>query len=958
METNTTHLFNGAFVDALYEDFLQDPTQVDADWRAYFEQLQIPEKPNGTAQNGATLHHNAINDIPHRPIQARFLAHGRRSHHAGQHRQALADQHSEQVKNQNAVLRLINYYRYLGHQMADLDPLQLHDKPNVADLALSTHGLAHSDMNTVFNTGTLFTFPTHKASLHEIYQALQNIYCHHIGVEYMHITDTAQKRWLQKRLETDLAHADPSKRFGVQHKLDILDRLAAAEGMEYYLDKHYPGQKRFSLEGGESLIPLLDTILQSASKYQVKETVLGMAHRGRLNVLVNVMGKSPKELFSEFEGKVDISNNQITGDVKYHKGYSSDLITNNGQRMHLVLAFNPSHLEIINPVVEGSVRARQDKLGDDQRKQVLPLLIHGDAAFSGQGVVMETLNLSDTHGYKTGGTLHIIINNQIGFTTSDPCDARSTFYCTDVVKMVEAPIFHVNGDDPEAVVYVTKLALDFRMAFSKDVVIDMVCYRRHGHNEADEPAATQPLMYKAIRQHTTVHTLYAEKLVAEGIISSQDAEAISQQYRADLAAQDKLVQYTLTASPHRSDWKIFAGQPWTAAAKTRLDANTLQSLGKALTQWPSDFQPHRIVEKLMHKRIDMLAGNQGLDWGMAETLAYASLLQAGYGIRLSGQDSERGTFAHRHSVLHDAETGFTYTPLAHIGDDQAPFRVFNSLLSEAAVLGFELGYSSSEPNILTIWEAQFGDFANGAQVVIDQFISSSEAKWQRLCGLVMLLPHGYDGQGPEHSSARIERYLQLCAQENIQVCIPSTPVQFFHLLRRQMLRNYRKPLIVFTPKSLLRDKRATSELTEFSQQDFQILVDDPQFTQLAQPPAQIDRILCCSGQVYYNLLEERAKRGLQDRIAIIRLEQLYPFPKAHLQDLIARYAHVKDWRWVQNEPHNQGAWRFLWIRLKRLLAVIDSQLDCVSRPSAASPAAGSLKLHQRQLQDLLDQAFQ
>ncbi len=929
-----TQLFNLAFIDNLYEDYLEDPMQVGEKWRAYFDSLKETE---------------VNEDTSHRPIQARFLAHAKQSG-----KPSAACQTPEQIKNQNAVLRLINYHRYRGHQAADLDPLNLRQRLPLQDLHLATHGLTPADMDTVFNTGSLFTFPKRKAKLKEIYRALRNVYCHHIGIEYMHITDTPRKRWIQKRVETDLAGQRTDHYLTTAQRLEILDRLAAAEGIEYYLDRHYPGQKRFSLEGGESLIPLLDTALQRAGKYGVQESVIGMAHRGRLNVLVNIMGQNPNDLFTEFEGGNPHPNAEITGDVKYHKGYSSDIVTNQGDPMHLVLAFNPSHLEIINPVVEGSVRARQERLGDAEHQKVLPVLIHGDAAFSGQGVVMETLNLSDTHGYNTGGTLHIIINNQIGFTTSDPCDARSTYYCTDIAKMVEAPIFHVNGDDPDAVVYATRLALDFRMTFHQDVVIDLICYRRHGHNEADEPGATQPFMYQAIKKHPSVHQIYAEQLIAAGVITSAEAESIAYRYRADLSARDKMIQHTVTASPHRTEWKDFVDKHWTLPAQTHLNPERLQTLGKALLEIPKGFQLHRVVKKIMQARADMLTGERYLDWGMAEALAYASLITEGYGVRLSGQDSERGTFAHRHAVLHDINNGLTYTPLHHVAPDQKPFRVYNSLLSEEAVLGFELGYSSSEPNILTLWEAQFGDFANGAQVVIDQFISSSEAKWQRLCGLVMLLPHGYDGQGPEHSSARIERYLQLCAQDNIQVCMPSTPAQFFHLLRRQMLRPYRKPLIVFTPKSLLRDQRSASPLAAFTEHDYQLLVDD----RYVKDPKTVHKVLLCSGQIYYKLRETQQQREQEQNVAIIRIEQFYPFPEEAIEQMIKRYQHVQRWYWVQNEPRNQGAWQFIAIKMQYLLMQIDCRLNYIGRPLAASPAAGSLRLHQQQLETLLDEAFE
>ncbi len=889
-------IYNATFIETIYESYLVNPMDVSAEWRSYFEQLE---------QKKPTVFKNPS------------------------------------LAKQSAVLQLIHAYRFRAHQRANIDPLNLYPAAYIEELYPEFYGFTQADMQTVFDVGSLYGLE--KASLSDIITRLESIYCGTIGAEYMHITDTKQKRWIQQRLEGSLAKAD----FSVEKKLHILKALSAAQGLEEFLHAKYIGQKRFSLEGGESLIPLLDEFIQDAGSLGVKEIVLGMAHRGRLNVLVNLLGKRTKDLFSEFEGKVD--SQQIgSGDVKYHLGYSSDIMTSGGL-VHLVMGFNPSHLEIINPVIEGSVRARQERRGDTERNMVLPLLIHGDAAFAGQGVIMETLNLSQTHGYGTGGTVHIIINNQIGFTTSEPFDSRSTLYCTDVAKMVQAPIFHVNADDPEAVLFITKLALDYRMKFNKDVVIDLICYRRQGHNEADNPFVTQPMMYKKIAQHPTTQSIYAQSLVEQGIIDVDEAGRLLKQYRADLKTKDIVSIEEHHDFKEAVNWKEYIGTDWTTKVDTRISLEQLQALMTKLTTIPDGFEVNYVVAKLIKARQQMGMGTVGIDWGGAETLAYASLLDDGYSIRLSGQDSARGTFAHRHAVLHDQNTGDTYIPLQNISDKQANFLVINSLLSEEAVLGFEYGYSSSTPEALVIWEAQFGDFVNNAQVVIDQFLSSSEAKWQRYCGLVLFLPHGYDGQGPEHSSARLERFLWLCAEDNIQVCIPTTPAQFFHLLRRQMLRKYRKPLIIMTPKSLLRHKLAVSQFHEFTEQGFQTVIDD-----IAEPK-EIKRLLFCSGKVYYDLLAARQQHQLK-HIGIIRLEQLYPFPEQAMATVLARYEHVTDRVWVQEEPRNQGAWEY--IRAHHLNLGHSHALTYVGRAASASPAVGYLQIHRQQLQQLIDEALE
>jgi 2-oxoglutarate dehydrogenase E1 component len=920
---------NAAFIEELYERFLADPNAVDASWREYFRGLQ---------QEGERA------DRPHGPVRERFRARalaGPRVVVAPGAPQTGAVDDGKQV----AVLQLINAYRFMGHRQARLDPLNQHERPQVPELDPAFHGLTDADLDREFNTGSL-AGPGH-ASLRRILEIVRATYCGPIGAEYMHIVETAQKRWIQQRLEPILGR--PA--FDVEQKRHILERLVAAGSLEEYLHTKYVGQKRFSLEGGESTIPLLDQIVEHGGAHGLKEIVVGMAHRGRLNVLVNIVGKHPAKLFEEFEGKSQAAR---LGDVKYHLGYSSDIATPGGT-VHLTLAFNPSHLEIINPVVEGSVRARQERRGDVERNQVLPLLIHGDAAFAGQGVVMETLQLSQTRGYSTGGTVHVIINNQIGFTTSDPLDSRSTLYCTDVAKMVQAPIFHVNGDDPEAVAMVARIALDFRMEFNKDVVIDLVCYRKHGHSEADEPAATQPVMYQQVRKHPGVRRLYADRLVAEGVIKAGEDQEMTQRY---VTALDNNV---VVSRPYANvndtrfliNFEPFRNTHWRDEVATALPADRVAALTERLTTLPEGFELHRAVRKVVDDRRRMGAGEAPIDWGYAETLAYAGLLTEGYPVRISGQDSGRGTFFHRHAVLHDSRTGDTYLPLQNIAPEQAGFLVINSTLSEEAVLGFEYGYASSEPNALVVWEAQFGDFANGAQVVIDQFIASCEEKWGRFCGLAMFLPHGFEGQGPEHSSARLERYLQLCAEDNMQVVYPTTPAQMFHLIRRQVLRPYRKPLVVMSPKSLLRHKMSVSTLEELTQGAFRTVIDEVD----ALDRKRVTRLLFCSGKVYFDLLEARRERGITDT-AIVRIEQLYPFPRDEIQALAATYPKVREVVWVQEEPRNQGAWSVMLSR-RHLGGCFPPEVPllCVARPYSASPAVGYYALHVRQQQELVEEAL-
>ncbi len=929
---------NAPFIEELYEDYLKNPSVVLPEWCNYFDELQ---KTTG----------KAAHDVPHGPILASFVRLVEDEISAGGRntvQDAAPTLTSE--RKQVSVLQIINAHRFLGVRQANLDPLKLQEKPYIQELDSSYYGLTDEDLDTVFDTGSLVG-PV-RASLQEILQVLRETYCGSIGIEYMYIADTEQKRWLQKRFEG--TRSRPS--YSAEYKRHILERLNAAEGLEKYLHTRYVGQKRFSGEGGESLTPLLDNLLQRAGQMGVQEVVIGMAHRGRLNVLVNTLGKMPADLFQEFEGKH--AQELTAGDVKYHQGFSSAMSTPDGGVMRLTLAFNPSHLEIAGPVVEGSVRARQHRLHDLQGKLVLPILLHGDAAYSGQGVVMETLNMSQTRGYGTGGTVHVVINNQIGFTTSDPRDTRSTLYCTDVSKMIEAPIFHVNADDPEAVVTVTEAALDFRMKFQKDVVIDMMCFRRLGHNEQDEPMVTQPQMYKVISRHPGTRKLYADRLRSDGVIRDGEAEEMVQSYRDDMDAgrnPNKTILYGYR--PQRAvDWAPFLKDSrWEQKVQTGLPIMELKNLTERLTEIPVDFKLHPRVEKIISDRRLMGEGKLQLDWGMAENLAYAALLHDGYPVRISGQDSGRGTFFHRHAVLHDQDRkGLDegiYIPLCHITKEQPDFVVIDSLLSEEAVLGFEYGYATAEPNELVVWEAQFGDFANGAQVVIDQFIASGEAKWGRLCSLVMMLPHGYEGQGPEHSSARLERYLQLCAEYNIQVCVPSTPAQMFHLLRRQMIRPLRKPLIIMSPKSMLRRKESVSSLEDLANGSFITVIPETQKID----PKKVRRIIACCGKIYYDLMAYRLEHEIVD-VAIIRIEQLYPFPHDDFQSEIERYDKATDILWCQEEPGNQGAWHRIQHYLSRHKRP-NQTLGYALRPSSASPAVGYLAKHNLQQSELMAAAF-
>ncbi len=847
---------------------------------------------------------------------------------------------------QAQVSKLIMAYRSLGHLRADVDPIGVMPRGSAEEIELERFDLSAQDLDTEFDIGDLAEGG--RMTLREILNFLQETYCGSIGYEIRYLHSLEKRTWLQRQVEIE----SRGPRYPDDLRIGILERLTAAEGLEKYLHTRYVGQKRFSLEGGDSLIPMLSDLIQQFGVNGVKEVVIGMAHRGRLNVLVNILGKAPSELFSEFDGEYETDcADTRTGDVKYHQGASSDIMTAGGN-VHIALSFNPSHLEIISPVVEGSVRARQERRKDTARKQVIPILIHGDAAFAGQGVVMETLNMAATRGFSTGGTIHIIVNNQIGFTTNT-LDARSTLYCTEIAKLVQAPILHVNGDDPDAIIFAARVAMEYRMKFGGDFVLDMVCYRRHGHNEADEPAVTQPIMYGEIRRHKTPRQLYAQRLVDEGVIEPSKADQMVQQYR------DRLDEGHVVAGqvidPNKSlltlDWKPYMGEDWREEVDTGVDPERLVELAEILSRSPDDFVVHKRVQGILGDRVAMTRGEKPMDWGCAELLAYATLIDQGYRVRLSGQDAGRGTFSHRHATLHDQSRPRTHIPLQYVGKSSSQFLVINSLLSEEAVLGFEFGYSTTEPRTLVIWEAQFGDFVNGAQVVIDQFISSGQAKWSRICSLVLFLPHGMEGQGPEHSSARLERFLQLCAEHNMQVCVPTTPAQTFHMLRRQMMRSFRRPLIVMTPKSLLRHKLAVCGPDDLAQGRFYPVL--PEIDPLL--PDSVKKIIICCGKVYYDILEERRNRN-QQNVAIIRLEQIHPFPDQELQAEIGKYSHAEDIVWCQEEPKNQGCWYQIFYYL-RIILNQNQKLSYVGREGSPSPAVGFFKLHQKQQQKVVQDAL-
>ena len=931
-----TYLFGGnaPYVEEMYENYLANPGSVLDTWREYFDALQNVAAVDGTDAK----------DVPHLPVVNAFAERAK----SGQTRVVVASADLEMGRKRTAVQQLISAYRNVGLRWADLDPLKRTEREKIPELDPSFYGFTDADHETVFNTSNTF-FGKETMSLRELMNALRETYCGTIGAEYMYATDQNQKRWWQQKLESIRSKPSLTK----EKKLHILDRLSAAEGLERFLHTKYVGQKRFSLEGGESFIASMDELIQRGGERGVQEIVIGMAHRGRLNVLVNSLGKVPADLFAEFDHTAP--EDLPSGDVKYHQGFSSDVSTPGGP-VHLTLAFNPSHLEIVNPVVEGSVRARMDRRADPKGLQVLPVLVHGDAAFAGQGVVMETLALAETRGYSTGGTVHIVINNQIGFTTSDPRDSRSTLYCTDVVKMIDAPVLHVNGDDPEAVVLATQLALDFRLEFHKDVVVDIICFRKLGHNEQDTPAMTQPLMYKKIAIHPGTRKLYADKLQAQGMGDTLGDDMVKAT-RAALDAGKSTFDPVLTnfKSKYAVDWVPYLGKKWTDAGDTAIPMSEWKRLASSITKIPATVTPHSLVKKVYDDRAAMGRGDIPVDWGMGEHMAFASLVASGYPVRLSGEDCGRGTFTHRHAVIHDQnrekfDTG-TYVPLQNVTDNQAPFVVIDSILSEEAVLAFEYGYSSNDPNTLVIWEAQFGDFANGAQVVIDQFIASGEVKWGRVNGITLMLPHGYEGQGPEHSSARLERFMQLSADTNMQVVQPTTASQIFHILRRQMVRNLRKPLIIMTPKSLLRAKDAASPLSEFTKGGFQTII--PENKDLKAD--KVKRIVACSGKVYYDLARKREEKGIDD-VVLLRVEQLYPFPHKAFSTELKKYPNATDIVWCQDEPQNQGAWFFVQHYIHENMTE-GQKLGYSGRAASASPAAGYSHLHQDQQKVLVDGAF-
>lgn len=920
---------NIAYLESIYEDFLHDPNSVPSPWRTYFQVLQGDSRDVSHAEIRRTLKQAALQppggvafDVPY----------------------AVDVRHYEK---QLRIEKLIDAYRFLGHQKADIDPLGIWELPPVSELEYRNYGFSEADLDTVFDAKS-FSSLEH-STLRQLIQALEETYCGHIGSEYMHITTMTERRWIQHRLEGGRTRmvlgADTQKR--------LLYRLTMAEGLERYLHTRYVGQKRFSLEGAESLVPILDELIQRAGSHGAQELVIGMAHRGRLNVLINIMGKTPAELFMEFEGTYS-NDYDGTGDVKYHMGFSSNIRTK-GREVHVALAFNPSHLEIVSPVVEGSARARQERRKDREGNQVVPVIIHGDAAFAGQGVVMETFNMSQSRGYSTKGTVHIVINNQIGFTTSNQKDMRSTQYCTDVAKMVNAPIFHVNGDDPEAVIFITQLALDYRMTFHKDVVIDMVCYRRHGHSEADEPTVTQPQMYQIIKELATAREAYATCLIDRGVITQADAQDMIDNYVEALEQGDVVVDDRIpdnqSSYEYEVDWAPYMGADCMTQVNTGVAAKKIREIYDRVDALPDGFVVHPNVAKILDNRRKMAAGALAIDWGFAETIAYASLLTDGYSVRISGQDCGRGTFFHRHVVLTNQRDSQTYIPLRNLGNGGNNFLAINSLLSEEAVLAFEYGYATTDPGTLVIWEAQFGDFANNAQVVIDQFISAGEQKWNRKCGLVMMLPHGYEGQGPEHSSARLERYLQLCAQHNMQVCVPSTPGQMFHLLRRQMHLRCRVPLVIMTPKSLLRHRLAISGIEELSEDEFRPIISEIDDID----PVHVRRIILCSGKVYYDLLEKRRQDERTD-VVILRIERLYPFPEQLLKQELEKFANARELVWCQEEPKNQGAWYSSQHHIRGLLHS-NIELMYAGRPYSAAPAVGRVSLHLKQLHDLLNEAL-
>ena len=932
---------NAAYLEQLHASYEQAPDSVGPEWQAFFASLRDDKDDVLFQARGPSWK-------PSDGLEGKVLAPA-----AFTEEQAL-----EAARDTLAARTLIRNYRTRGHLIAKLDPLELSTRKEHPELRPRTYGFTKADYDRPIYIGGALGLEF--GTLRQVLDILKRTYGGHIGVEYMHISDPEQRAWLQDRIE------GREIEFTAKGKTAILKKLIEAESFERFLDVKYTGTKRFGLDGGESMVPALEQIIKRGGQLGLNEIVIGMPHRGRLNVLASVMAKPYRAIFNEFKGgSAHPDEVEGSGDVKYHLGASSDREFDQN-RVHLSLTANPSHLEIVDPVVLGKVRAKQDQRKDSERKEVLPLILHGDAAFAGQGVVAECLGLSGLRGHRTGGSLHFIVNNQIGFTTA-PRFSRSSPYPSDLAKMIDAPIFHVNGDDPEAVVHVAKIAIEYRQRFGKPVVIDMFCYRRHGHNEADEPAFTQPLMYARIREHPSVVEVYSRRLVEEGLLTRAEVDRLQADFRAhleeELAASDAY-------RPNRADWLdgkwsgIGHAEEGARRGVTGVDLERLKEIGRKITSFPKSFTPHKTITRIMAARRKMIDEGQGIDWSTAEALAYGTLLVEGYPVRLSGQDSERGTFSQRHAVLMDQVNEKKYTPLKHISKEQARFEVINSMLSEEAVLGFEYGYSLAEPNALVVWEAQFGDFANGAQVIIDQFISSGERKWLRMSGLVLLLPHGYEGQGPEHSSARLERYLQLCAEDNWQIANCTTPANYFHILRRQLHRQFRKPLVLMTPKSLLRHKRVVSTSAQFGPDSsfHRLLWDDAQFLpdQAIElvPDDKVRRVVLCSGKVYYDLYEEREKRGIDD-IYLLRMEQLYPFPARALIQELTRFKDA-EMVWCQEEPKNMGAWNFIEPNLSWVLEHIDAKHRrprYAGRPSSAATATGLMSKHVRELKAFLDEAL-
>ncbi len=922
---------NAALVEEIRQRYEVDPTSVHPSWAQLFREEE-EERPLEAPPVVAPAPPARVREAGPAPTAA-----------LGDVAPHLAEKHAR-------VLRLIHSYRARGHRVAKKDPLGA-DSSYFPELDPAHYGFGQEDLDQPFIAGDLpgGTIQT----LREILERLKATYCRSIGVEFTHIQEPGRKLWLQRHLE-ETQNTSP---VSTEDRLRILQKIAAAELFERFIHTKFLGQKRFSLEGSEAIIPLLDMIVEDAPTHGIVEIVFGMAHRGRVNVLSNIMGRSLETLFSEFEDAPLLDSPFGSGDVKYHKGYTSDRVTRSGAHVHLSLTSNPSHLEAVDPVVEGRARAKQTRAGDKKGRTILPLLLHGDAAFSGQGIVTETLNLCHLTGYSTGGTLHIVVNNQIGFT-ANPAETRSTLYCTDVAKMIQAPIFHVNGDDVEAVIHCTRLATAYRQRFGGDVVIDVFGYRRHGHNEGDEPSYTQPLLYECIRQQPPLRKLYTDQLLALGLLREDDVARIEADSNAQLA---QALQMIKTRSPEadepyepRGPWTGFSRTAAAGPTVTAVSIERLAQVAEGIARLPAGFQAHPKLLPMLEKRSKTIAEGGPVDWALAEALAFGTLLIEGTPVRLSGQDSARGTFSQRHAVIVNQKTGEEYAPLDHLTPTQARFEVYDSLLSEAAVLGFEYGYSLADPTTLTLWEAQFGDFANGAQVIIDQFIASAHVKWGRMSGLVMLLPHGYEGQGPEHSSARIERYLQLCAEDNLQVANCSTPAQYFHLLQRQMLRRFRAPLVIFTPKSMLRAPRFVSSPQDLASGAFRLVIDDE-----AARAEAVRRVLLCSGKVYYDVLERleaREKAGAPRDVAVVRLEQMYPWPEAELGAAIRRHPKAGACVWVQEEPANMGAWTFVRERLEALLRP-GQTLAYAGRVASASTAVGSMRLHREQQKALLDAAF-